>query len=80
MLTKLSHPALVDGVIILLIASLTNLSMGLSSDDAYKYVNPYLLFYMKLSCGTLAAGLTAVNGFRNKQIYSRPEPPKPTNP
>ncbi len=68
----------IDGLIVFLVAGLTSLSLGFTNDDAYKYVNPVLLYWLKLSIGSTASGLVALQSFRNnvfadhrKQVESK---------
>lgn len=56
----------IDGVIVFLVATLTTMSMALTGDDAYKYIDSFYLFWMKFTIGSTASGLVALQSFRNK--------------
>ena len=58
--------AVIDGATVFLIAVLTTLSTAFSQDDAYKYVNVYIVFWVKICAGSLASGLVAFQSFRNR--------------
>lgn len=59
-------PIVFDGILVFLIGLLTGLSLAFTNDDAYKYVNPFILFWMKAIIGSLAMALVGVQSFRSK--------------
>lgn len=59
-------PVVIDGLVVFLVASLTGISLSFTGEEAYKYVNPYVLFWLKLSIGSLTSGLVALQSFRSK--------------
>lgn len=59
-------PVFFDGLLVFLIGVLTSLSLGMTNDDAYKYVNPFILFWSKVIIGALASGLVTLQSFRSK--------------
>lgn len=53
----------------------------LSTDDAYKYVNVYFLFWVKFVLTTTIAGFNALKAFRSMTFgrnYGEPNPPSTT--
>lgn len=81
-------PVFIDGTLYTLVAMFVALQGIFSSEEAYKYVNAYALFWGKSVVSVLAAGLTALKMFRStsyadhlkvKDLESAPEgaePPK----
>ena len=77
-----------DGFLYACIASFTFSQAFFNSDEAYKYVNPFILFWMKYVFGMGAATAGAVkmfrstvfadnkNGVDNPPKLPQPEPPK----
>lgn len=59
----------IDGTLVVLIAIFIMVQTIFSSEEAYKYLNPYLLFWIKATVGVLGAGAGALKGFRSV-IYS----------
>lgn len=59
-------PVVIDGLIVFSVAMLTAISLAFTGEEAYKYVNPYLLYWLKLGIGSLASGLVALQSFRSK--------------
>lgn len=59
-------PVVIDGFIVFLVAMLTGIALVFTSEEAYKYVNPYVLFWLKLSIGSTTSGLVALQSFRSK--------------
>lgn len=74
MVKRVTHPIFVDGLIIFLIAVMTTADGKFSSEESYKYVGPYILYWIKTGCAILASGLVALNGFRNR-LYGSQLPP-----
>lgn len=58
-------PVYTDGVLYVMIAVCGFLSTEAGSDAAYKYLNPYFLFWAKVIIGCLLAGATALKMFRS---------------
>lgn len=58
-------PVHVDGVLYVCIAVFVALQTWISSDDAFKYVNPYVIFYSKGVCAIMGAGAGALKMFRS---------------
>lgn len=52
---------------------------GLSTEEAYKYVNPYVLFWSKLIVSSSVGGFNAIKAFRS-MTFGRAygNPPEPT--
>lgn len=59
-------PMMVDGAIYTCLQGLTFLSTAVSGEDAYKYINPYVLFWLKILFGEGATVLLALKTFRSK--------------
>lgn len=58
-------PVVIDGFLYVVIAVCGFAEATLTSDDVYKYMNPFLVFYTKWMVGMLGAGATALKMFRN---------------
>lgn len=58
-------PVFTDGMLYVLVAIFAFQNSVLSSDDAAKYISPGLLFWMKFTIGSLAAGALALKLFRS---------------
>lgn len=58
-------PTQLDGTLYVLIAVFGAIQTFFSSDDAYKYVNPYILFWIKGASGFALAGVSALKMFRS---------------
>lgn len=52
---------------------LTHFVGGISTDEAFKYINPELRFWLIEILGSTAAGLVALNGYRNRR-YAQTQP------
>jgi hypothetical protein len=49
---------------LVVIAAVSSAMLGyFTTDDAYKYVNPYLLFWLKAGCLALAIGSGSLKGW-----------------
>lgn len=55
----------IDSVLYVSIGVFTFMQGYLSSDEAYKYINPYYLFWMKLVVGSCAAGAASLKMYRS---------------
>lgn len=58
-------PIQLDGTLYMLIAAFGSIQTFFSSDEAYKYVDPYVLFWIKALTGTLLAVVGALKMFRS---------------
>lgn len=58
-------PVKLDGLLYVLIAVCGFAEATLTSDDIYKYMNPYFVFYVKWGIGMIGAGATALKMFRS---------------
>lgn len=59
-------PVIIDGCLCVVIAMLSYWESSLGKDEAFKYWNPTLLYFVKDIEGGLLAGLIALNFFRSK--------------
>lgn len=69
----IKHPAFFDGFLLFSIAVLTTWDGLMASDEAVKYVNPIVRFWLLFVVGGFASGLVAVNGYRNMR-YGKSQP------
>ncbi len=61
-----SIPAVViDGALYVMVQMLTVLSTQFATDESAKYIDPTLLFWVKIIIGELAAGTLALKMFRS---------------
>ncbi len=61
-----SIPAVViDGTLYVAVQMLTVLSTQFATDESAKYVDPAVLFWVKIAIGELAAGVLALKMFRS---------------
>lgn len=70
----------IDGILYFTMAVCMSMVASLSSDAAYKYIDPYLLFWGKTFFEALGAGSTAVKTFRSTafaESKSKKENPTP---
>lgn len=58
-------PVVIDGFLYVVIAVCGFAEATLTSDDVYKYMNPFLVFYTKWIVGMIGAGATALKMFRS---------------
>jgi hypothetical protein len=58
-------PAQLDGALYIMIAVCGAVQTFFSSDEAYKYINPYILFYIKCGAGIVLAAVGALKMFRS---------------
>ena len=61
----LLSPVTVDGFLWVSIALFTTMQSMLSNDDAYKYVNPTVLFWTKFTVACCGASAGALKAFRS---------------
>jgi hypothetical protein len=59
-------PVHIDGVLYVAIAMFLAVQSYFTSEEAYKYVNPYIIFWIKGVCATLGAGAGALKMFRSR--------------
>lgn len=65
MALRLMKPVMLDGALYTSIAAFVFMQGYLSSDEAYKYCNPYILFWAKFFVGSIAAGAGALKMYRS---------------
>lgn len=58
-------PAQLDGFLLTMAAIFLFQQGMLSSEDSYKYLPPYVLYFCKFFVGSLAAGAMALKTFRS---------------
>lgn len=58
-------PAQLDGALYVAIAVFGAVQTFFSSDEAFKYINPYILFYIKCFAGIFLAATGALKMFRS---------------
>lgn len=63
-------PIFLDGFIAVGIAMLTAISMGLATEESYKYLDPTIRFWAVLVLGAIIQGAHALSKFRDR-AYSR---------
>ena len=62
----LAIPAVViDGGLYVTVAMILAMQTTFTSEEAYKYVAPYTLFWIKATLGTVGSGLAALKMFRS---------------
>lgn len=59
-------PVVLDGALYVMIATLGVMEATFSSEDSYKYVNIYVIFWLKHILGWGLAAVSALAMFRNK--------------
>ena len=57
-----------DGLLYVLIAVFGAMQLTLTSDEVYKYANPYFIFYAKAVVGCGAAAVGALKMFRSNSF------------
>lgn len=60
-----SKPVHVDGALYMMIGVFGVVQAMLSQDDVYKYLNPYVVFYLKAGTGIGLAAVSALKMFRS---------------
>lgn len=58
-------PVFIDGFLFTLLAVFTAIEAVYQSDEAYKYLSPYFVFYSKSIVGVMLAGATSLKAFRS---------------
>jgi len=58
-------PVHLDGMLYILIAVFAAMQITLTSDEVYKYANPYFVFYTKAVVGCCGAAVGALKMFRS---------------
>lgn len=58
-------PVFIDGITFVLIQGLTFLQAAFGSDQAAKYIDPFLLWIIQVSIGELASVFLAIKMFRS---------------
>jgi len=65
-----------DGVkLLFLLGVVQGLQAALGGEEAYKYVNPYILFWSKSILGPLANGMLLIKAYYMTPQASSPKPP-----
>lgn len=59
-------PVMVDGTLYVCIAMFLAIQSYFTTEEAYKYVNAYAIFWIKGICATLGAGAGALKMFRSR--------------
>lgn len=59
-------PVIIDGALCVIIAMLGFTESSMSNEEAYKYWNPFILYFSKWGVGILSAGFISLNFFRSK--------------
>ena len=62
---RMISPANIDLTLYIMCAVFGAQQALLSGDDAYKYINPYVLYWMKFAVTSLAAGALAAKMYRS---------------
>lgn len=62
---KVTTPVFIDGLLYVCILSFAFIQSYFTSDESYKYVSPYFLFWMKFVVGLLGTIAGAVKMFRS---------------
>lgn len=62
---KLPSPVIIDGVLYVCIVTFAFIQSYFTSDEAYKYINPYVLFWVKFGTGLLGVIAGALKMFRS---------------
>lgn len=58
-------PVVIDGLLYVIIAVCGTITAIMTSDEIYKYMNPYFVFYVKATNEVFAAGATALKMYRS---------------
>ncbi len=61
------HPAFVDGLLLVSSTFLTGILTYLATEEAYKYVYPVLLFWLKVLIGSTSSSIQALVAYRSKR-------------
>jgi hypothetical protein len=73
---KLSTEQKVNGALYLLIGIFGASQAAFGSDEAYKYVNPYVLFWTRTLSGIALAGVSAAKMYLSGQTFNEVAPPQ----
>lgn len=81
---KAPSPVFIDGTLYVCIVAFAFIQNYFTSDDSYKYVSPYFLFWMKFAVGLMGTIAGALKMFRStsysdhlKEGAVTPPPPRP---
>lgn len=66
-------PCALDASLAVGIAVLTALSLGFAGEESYKYLNPYVRFWLVLCVGATVQGLHALSKFRDGTFQRQKE-------
>ncbi len=69
-------PVIIDGFLYVVIAMSGSLEVALTSDDAYKYLNPYFIYFAKNINAVILAGITALKMYRSTSYSEHQEEKK----
>lgn len=58
-------PVVIDGFLYVIIAMGGSVEISLTSDDCYKYMNAYVIWYSKVLVAVFIAGATALKMYRS---------------
>ena len=67
-------PVHVDGVLYVCIAMFLAVQSYFTSEEAYKYVNAYAIFWIKGVCAVLGAGAGALKKYRSRTYADSQKP------
>jgi hypothetical protein len=63
-------PVFTDGFLLVLSSFCAAILTYLATEEAYKYVNPTTLFWLKVTLGSCSSSISALVAFRSK-VYSQ---------
>jgi len=63
---KLPTPVWIDGTLYVAIAVFLAIQTYFGSDEAYKYCNPFVIFYVKGVCAVIGSGCAALKMYRSR--------------
>ena len=73
-------PVHIDGALYVAIAVFLAVQSYFTSEEAYKYVNPYAIFWIKGICAVVGAGAGALKMFRSRTYSDHVDAQKPPLP
>ncbi len=59
------RPVTLDGILITAASVFAFLQVCFGSDESYKYVNPYVLYWLKIISGAITVGCTSLKAYRS---------------
>lgn len=63
-------PVFTDGFLLVLSSFCAAILTYMATEEAYKYVNPILLFWLKVALGSTSSSISALVAFRSK-VYTQ---------